>query len=490
MSGSAKLKTYLLLAAFSLMMVSSAMSRTIYVDDNGPADFNNIQAAIDDSNDGDTIIVVEGEYMIEESICFGGKKITLKSEMGAKRTEIRLKYRPDIKHPDDLKAPEECKAVVVFSKGETQDAVLEGFTITGGKARWHGGISCVGSSPIIRKNIITKNVGSAIGILWSYPRIIENIISDNIGYRGGAIGLDEAGAFIKNNIIINNSATGPAGGGGIGFFDSHYSLLLLDNIIAGNTAQRGGGIGSDNNGNILIKGNTITKNSSEGGNGGGVCSTQVTIVNSIIWGNEGSVGYEDIWGVELSNIYYSLTSNAQFCNQNGNICEDPRFVDSENIDYHLQLGSPCIDAGDPNYVLEPNETDLDGKPRVIGGRIDMGAYEYSPPVQAEVRIVPRTVNLQSKGKWINAFLWLPEGYDVVDIDSNSLLLEDEIEPQWVWFDEEEQVAMVMFSREEVQGILDAGQAELTITGRLTDGTVFEAKDVIIVINKGSRKSAM
>jgi hypothetical protein len=45
-------------------------------------------------------------------------------------------------------------------------------------------------------------------------------------------------------------------------------------------------------------------------------------------------------------------------------------------DYHLRPGSPCIDAGDPNYVAEPNETDLDGNPRVIGGRIDMGAYEF------------------------------------------------------------------------------------------------------------------
>ena len=51
-------------------------------------------------------------------------------------------------------------------------------------------------------------------------------------------------------------------------------------------------------------------------------------------------------------------------------------------DYHLRPGSPCIDAGDPDYVVGPNETDLDGNPRVIGGRIDMGAYEFqnTPPV--------------------------------------------------------------------------------------------------------------
>jgi len=46
-------------------------------------------------------------------------------------------------------------------------------------------------------------------------------------------------------------------------------------------------------------------------------------------------------------------------------------------DYHLLPDSPCINAGDPYYIAEPNETDIDGKPRVIAGRIDMGAYEFN-----------------------------------------------------------------------------------------------------------------
>jgi hypothetical protein len=40
----------------------------------------------------------------------------------------------------------------------------------------------------------------------------------------------------------------------------------------------------------------------------------------------------------------------------------------------LEVNSPCINAGDPNYVAEPDETDTDGDPRVIG-RIDMGIDE-------------------------------------------------------------------------------------------------------------------
>ena len=46
-------------------------------------------------------------------------------------------------------------------------------------------------------------------------------------------------------------------------------------------------------------------------------------------------------------------------------------------DYHLLPDSPCIDTGDPNYIAELNETDFDGLPRIIGGRVDMGAYEFN-----------------------------------------------------------------------------------------------------------------
>ena len=61
----------------------------------------------------------------------------------------------------------------------------------------------------------------------------------------------------------------------------------------------------------------------------------------------------------------------------GNISSDPCFVCDDSSDYHLQCDSFCIDAGDPNEDYG-QQTDIDGWPRVIGGRIDMGAYEFDP----------------------------------------------------------------------------------------------------------------
>jgi hypothetical protein len=54
-----------------------SFGKTIYVDDDGPADFDTIQAAINDANNGDIITVAQGSY--PEEINFLGKNITLRS---------------------------------------------------------------------------------------------------------------------------------------------------------------------------------------------------------------------------------------------------------------------------------------------------------------------------------------------------------------------------------------------------------------------------
>ncbi|MHC4098203.1 MAG: GLUG motif-containing protein [Planctomycetota bacterium] len=115
-------------------------------------------------------------------------------------------------------------------------------------------------------------------------------------------------------------------------------------------------------------------------------------------------------------------------------------------------------------------------------------WEFVFVLNAAVRIIPRTINLASKGNWITCYIWLPEQYNVVDIDPNSIFLEDEIKAEELSVDEQNQVAIARFSREEFRGIINTGEVELTISGRLKDGTVFEATDVIRVINEGRRKN--
>jgi hypothetical protein len=94
---------------------------------------------------------------------------------------------------------------------------------------------------------------------------------------------------------------------------------------------------------------------------------KAVISNGICW-NDG----EEVYG--RAEITFSDVRGGH--EGSGNIDADPRFVDAESGDYRLLSDSPCIDAGDPNFVEEPGDLDIDGLRRVWGGRIDMGAYEY------------------------------------------------------------------------------------------------------------------
>ncbi|GAJ03155.1 unnamed protein product, partial [marine sediment metagenome] len=227
------------------------------------------------------------------------------------------------------------------------------------------------------------------------------------------------------NCIINVNCSDHKGGG-------FYTIKgqISNCIISGNSASDyGGAMYLDYHSPTLLN-CTFSGNSASEGNSMYNAESNPVLTNCILW---------DGWQGGIYNHYSAPVitySNVQGgWPGTGNIDADPCFIepgywDANGVwidgDYHLLPDSPCIDAGDPNYIAEPNETDLDGKPRIIGGRIDMGAYEA--PIFAEARILPRTINLASKGKWITAFLWLPEDYNVADIDPNSIFLEDEIQP--------------------------------------------------------------
>jgi len=115
----------------------------------------------------------------------------------------------------------------------------------------------------------------------------------------------------------------------------------------------------------------------------------------------------------------------------------------------------------------------------------------APVVEAAIEIRPKTLNLQSKGKWLTCHIWLPEDYNVADIEPNSVCLQSEpndIYAEWIWFEEEnEEFAMAKFRRSELEEILVPGEVELTVTGELADGTMFEGTDVIRVVHTGGKK---
>ncbi len=68
---------------------------------------------------------------------------------------------------------------------------------------------------------------------------------------------------------------------------------------------------------------------------------------------------------------------------------DPMFVDAGSDDYHLQAGSPAIDAGMDAGVTY----DAEDHPRPQGGGFDIGAYEFVPALSLQGIAGDQTITL-------------------------------------------------------------------------------------------------
>lgn len=391
-----------------------------------PVDFSSIQEAIDEAENGDTILVHPGTY--REKINFNGKNIVVCS-MFVTTGDTSYISTTIIRDGDG--------SVMIFDNGEDSTAVLSGFTIKNGSGEYipvlghfGGGIYCSSSSPRLSNLLITKNfteVGGGIALFYSSP-ILENVtvygnhalevggiycrdsnprlmnvtirgngswttsskcggisliksdpymenvtIKDNgYGYGGGGIYMSGSSLTLINGKIINNG-TDSGEGGGIQCNDSNIKLKNV--IIANNRYNISGGGISCNNSTLTLENVTLTNNEGREYGGGILCAnfSNITMMNSILWNNyfgeiffndtscSIKVSYSDIQGGE-EGIISNYNGTVDW--RDGNIDEDPLFMDVENGDFHLQQGSPCIDAGNP--APEYNDPD--------GSRNDMGAY--------------------------------------------------------------------------------------------------------------------
>ena len=170
---------------------------------NVPGSYPTIQAAINASANGDTVLVAPGTYF--ENIDFKGKLITVQSAQGPSGTTI----------DGGNVAP-----VVNFSTGETSAAILQGFTLQHGNAPFAfgyegAGIHIASASPTIAGNFITANTacgsGTGISVAFASPVIRDNTITGNSkqvgcsGQGGGGIYIrGAASAQIIHNTITNN----------------------------------------------------------------------------------------------------------------------------------------------------------------------------------------------------------------------------------------------------------------------------------------------
>jgi len=392
----------------------------------------NIQDAIDAAAAGDFIVVSNGTYNSGGRAVYGiatnrvtvDKALTLQSLNGPGATTIAgfTVFASDY----------EIRCVYL-----TNGATLAGFTLSGGASRHSGdvfeeqsggGVWCEDNSVVVSNCIVSGNNSGTYGGGAFRGTFVNCFFTNNSGGFGGAAcsnvlvnctliknianqqnfnsGGGAFGCTLSNCVIVGNTCNGGRGGGGA-YLSTLTGCVVSNNVavsgngggvcfgiannslISSNRAGTGGGACS----NVLI--NCLLKNNLSAGNGGGAYNS--TLLDSTVVSNAASflpanVAGGGVFGGTESNciVYFNSCSGGggtnfdsctmSFCDTtplpdgSGNITNEPNFVNLAGGDFHLQPESPCIDAGDNGSVQ--GDTDLDGRARIIGSTVDMGAYEF------------------------------------------------------------------------------------------------------------------
>lgn len=310
---------------------------------------------------------------------------------------------------------------------------IDGCVFTGNSADSGGGLYTQNGTATMTNNAFIENYapfrGGGVYAQNGTVTFTGNIFIDNSAddaYYGGGGVYAEKGTFILINnsltgnsalfmgggmyaengtfILINNSFTGNSAGhdgGGVSVYDRSKSatLTLINNVFSGNSSKSIGGVYAR-----AIKGTlalTFVNNVFYANQGNSWGTVRVVlespdsiarIYNNIFWMNFGNDATDLVIGndgdgdflpspVELFNNDFDQSATGThiqipFPIDPSNLNKvDPLFANAASGDLHLSAGSPCINAGN-NAAPELPTTDKDGNPRIVEGKVDMGAYEY------------------------------------------------------------------------------------------------------------------
>jgi len=290
-----------------------------------------IQAAVAVANSNDTVLVTNGTYALSAEILIVNS-ITVESQNGPEFSTVNGggAYR--------------C-----FNLGGAA-CIIDGFTITGGYTLDEGGgIYCSDMTPLVTNCIFIGNAANDGGGMHEGVATHCMFLNNSAGDNGGG----RHSGMANNCLFFGNSATN---GGGM------YYSMANNCVFSGNSAVNdGGGIYFSTANNCTFVGNTADS-------GGGLFFS--TANNCIAWSNEATSSGANLYSTDA---YYTCAPDV-INGTNNCITNHPAFVNITNGNYRLQVGSPCINAGDNSEAV--GNSDIEGNLRINGNIVDMGAYEF------------------------------------------------------------------------------------------------------------------
>ena len=242
---------------------------------------------------------------------------------------------------------------------EASDVIIDGFTIQNGNHDFGGGMYASESSSFAVSNCTFQlnQANDGGGFFNEAPQgdLVNCIFQDNTAVEnGGGLYILGSSLNVTNCIFSGNEAGATPGTGGGAIFNSGSTSKITNSTFSANTAR----------------------NNTDGGAIFNRFSSRAEITNCILWGDIAGYGPE-IVDDEMSSsaVSYSNIDQDEIPGNNGNIGEDPLWIDPQAHDFHLAPDSVCIDAGTNDTPNLP-ETDFEGDPRIVNEIVDMGADEF------------------------------------------------------------------------------------------------------------------
>jgi len=229
-------------------------------------------------------------------------------------------------------------------------AVVQGFTIRGGNAKEApatkgGGILMTGGTVQWCRLEANKAQSGGGGTIWMDGGLVQycHIVNNLYGYYSGTVYME--GGILRNCLVADNN---------------YRRTAIYINATAAQAAS--------------VENCTVVCNAAQEITGGIYNRYASPVVNTIMYFNTNLQAINHNY-VDSGTHPYSYCCTTPTPYGATNVEGDPLFIDMTSYDYHLLPGSSCIDVGTTNLSWLAGAVDLDGNPRVVDGKVDIGCYQ-------------------------------------------------------------------------------------------------------------------